>query len=116
MSAGRILWGQVGLVLSLVVAGIWGATQWTAWRLGYQTQLGEPWLVLGGLPLYPPPAFFLWWFVYDAYAPAIFLEGAAIVVGGVGLAQGALGVDVEEGPDGAVDGGDAVEVGLGELA
>ena len=37
-------------------------------------------------------------------------------VGGVGLAQGALGIDVEEGSDGAVDGGDAVEMGLGELA
>ena len=37
-------------------------------------------------------------------------------VGGVGLAQGALGIDVEEGSDGTVDGGDAVEMGLGELA
>ncbi|MCV0413802.1 MAG: conjugal transfer protein TraG [Brevundimonas sp.] len=86
MSAGRILWGQIGLVLTLVATGVWGATQWTAWRLGYQAGLGEPWAVLANLPLYPPPAFFLWWFVYDAYAPEIFLEGAAIVVGGVGLA------------------------------
>ncbi len=89
MFAGRILWGQIGLVLALVAAGVWGATQWTAWRLGYQAGLGEPWMVLGGLPLYPPPAFFLWWFVYDAYAPQIFLEGAAVVVGGVALAVGA---------------------------
>ena len=35
MSAGRILWGQIGLVLALVLAGVIGAGQWTAWRLGY---------------------------------------------------------------------------------
>jgi type IV secretion system protein VirD4 len=86
MSAGRILWGQIGLVLALVLAGVVGAGQWTAWRLGYQAGLGAPWLSLGEWRLYPPFAFFWWWFVYDAYAPEIFLEGAAIVVTAVALA------------------------------
>jgi hypothetical protein len=27
-------------------ATLWAATQWTAWRLGYQPQLGQPWFEL----------------------------------------------------------------------
>jgi len=88
MSAGRILWGQIGLVLALVLAGIIAAGQWTAWRLGYQAALGEPWLRLHDHSLYPPFAFFWWWFVYDAYAPDIFLEGAGFIVASVALAIG----------------------------
>jgi type IV secretion system protein VirD4 len=86
MSAGRILWGQIGLVLALVLAGVIGAGQWTAWRLGYQAALGAPWFAVGDVRIYPPFAFFWWWFVYDAYAPDIFLEGAGVVVSGVALA------------------------------
>jgi type IV secretion system protein VirD4 len=69
-------------VSSIVLITIWGATQWTAWRLGYQPQLGTPWAHVGGLPLYPPPAFFLWWYWFDAYAPRIFVEGAIIASSG----------------------------------
>ncbi|MGF1623962.1 MAG: conjugal transfer protein TraG [Alphaproteobacteria bacterium] len=82
MSATRILWGQIVVVFAIVLATTWGATQWTAWRLGYQSQLGTPWIELGGLPLYPPPAFFWWWFSYDAYAPHIFVEGGVIAASG----------------------------------
>jgi type IV secretion system protein VirD4 len=78
----RILWGQVLLVFTLVIAGIWGATQWTGAALGYQAGLGDPWFRIGDIRIYPPPAFFWWWFAYDAYAPAIFLKGAAIAVSG----------------------------------
>ena len=40
--ATKILWGQI-IIVSLVVVGfIWTATQWTAWRLGFQPQLGAP--------------------------------------------------------------------------
>lgn len=35
-----------------------------------------------GLPLYPPPAFFVWWYWYDAYAPEVFMEGAYIASAG----------------------------------
>ncbi|TPK95305.1 MULTISPECIES: conjugal transfer protein TraG [unclassified Mesorhizobium] len=82
MSATRILWGQILTVLTIVVLATWSATQWTAWRLGFQAQLGASWFEFGGWPLYPPPAFFWWWYFYDAYAPSIFYEGAAIAASG----------------------------------
>ncbi len=82
MTATKILWGQILTVFAIVLATTWGATQWTAWRLGFQPQLGAPWFDLAGLSVYPPPAFFWWWYFYDAYAPRIFLEGAAIAVSG----------------------------------
>src|SRR5712692_7938003 len=79
MSGNRILWGQITLVLAVVLATTWTATQWTAWRLGFQPQLGQPWFELAqGVPVYYPPAFFWWWYAYDAYAPSVFIEGAFI--------------------------------------
>jgi type IV secretion system protein VirD4 len=82
VTATKILWGQILTVLTIVLSTTWGATQWTAWRLGFQPQLGTSWFDLGSLPVYPPPAFFWWWYFFDAYAPAIFLEGAAIAASG----------------------------------
>ncbi len=82
MSGTRVLWGQITVVFVIVLSTTWGATEWTSWRLGFQPQLGSPWFTLGGLPLYLPPAFFWWWYFYDAYAPSIFLEGAAIATSG----------------------------------
>ncbi|MDU6749693.1 MAG: IncP-type conjugal transfer protein TraG, partial [Bradyrhizobium sp.] len=73
-----MLWGQVFAVALIVLLAIWGATEWTAWRLAFQPRLGPPWFTLAGWPVYWPPAFFWWWFVYDAYAPGVFTEGAAI--------------------------------------
>jgi type IV secretion system protein VirD4 len=95
VSATKILWGQITVVFAIVLATTWGATQWTAWRLGYQPQLGTPWTELGSLPLYPPPAFFWWWFSYDAYAPHIFVEGASIAAsGGFAAIAVAIGLSV----------------------
>jgi type IV secretion system protein VirD4 len=95
VSATKILWGQVLIVSLIVFAAIWAATQWTAWRLAYQPQLGEPWLKLANLPLYPPPAFFLWWYSFDAYAPRIFVEGALIASsGGFAAIAIAIGLSV----------------------
>lgn len=82
MRGGRILWGQIAVVFAIVLVTIWTATQWTAWRLGFQAQLGHPWFELVGWPIYYPLAFFWWWFSYDAYAPAIFVEGAVIAAFG----------------------------------
>lgn len=82
MRGGRILWGQITVVLTIVLVMTWAATQWTAWRLGFQPQLGQPWLELAGVPIYYPPAFFWWWFSYDAYAPSIFTEGSIIAASG----------------------------------
>jgi len=82
VSATKILWGQVIVVLLIVLVATWGATEWTAWRLGFQPQLGTPWFILFGIPVYQPPLFFWWWFAYDAYAPDIFAEGGYIAASG----------------------------------
>ncbi len=82
MSATKILWGQILIVILIVLFTTWAATQWTAWQLGFQPQLGEPWFRLVGVPVYYPPAFFWWWYFYDAYAPSIFVEGAYIAASG----------------------------------
>ncbi|MET1753874.1 conjugal transfer protein TraG [Novosphingobium sp. RD2P27] len=82
MRGGRILWGQITVVFTIILVMVWAATQWTAWRLGFQSQLGNPWFELAGWPVYYPPAFFWWWFSFDAYAPAIFVEGGIIATSG----------------------------------
>ena len=43
MNATKILWGQILLVCAVVLAFIWAATEWTAWQLAFQPQLGQPW-------------------------------------------------------------------------
>ena len=82
MQATRILWGQVLAVFIIILAGIWSATQWTASALGYQSELGAPWFMIGDWPIYSPPSFFWWWFSFDAYAPHVFERGAYIAVSG----------------------------------
>ncbi|MCM2505895.1 conjugal transfer protein TraG [Aureimonas altamirensis] len=82
MRGGRILWGQIAVVFTIVLVMTWAATQWTAWRLGFQPQLGNPWFELAGWPIYYPPALFWWWYAFDAYAPSIFVEGGVIAASG----------------------------------
>ncbi len=95
MSATKILWGQVITVFGIVILTIWTATEWTAWRLGFQPELGRPWFEILHFPFYLPPAFFWWWYAYDAYAPSIFIEGAYIAAsGGIIAAAVAIGMSV----------------------
>ncbi len=82
MSAARILWGQILVVFAIVLATTWGATEWVAWRLAFQSELGLPWFEIEAWPFYAPPAFFWWWYHFDAYAPEIFIEGAAVAASG----------------------------------
>lgn len=82
MRGGRILWGQIAVVFTIVLVTTWAATQWTAWRLGFQAQLGNPWFEVAGWPIYYPPALAWWWYAFDAYAPSIFMEGGAIAASG----------------------------------
>ncbi|WP_158915833.1 conjugal transfer protein TraG [Caulobacter sp. S45] len=89
MSATKILWGSVCLVCAIVLLTTWAATQWTAWRLGFQAQLGPAWFSLDGFPVYFPLAFFWWWFAFDAYAPSVFVQGAYIAGSGGFLALAA---------------------------
>ena len=78
MQATTVLYGQVLVVLTITLSGIWGATQWTASALGYQARLGMPWFELLGAPIYHPWRLFEWWFVFDAYAPEVFNIGGSI--------------------------------------
>ncbi|HPB24053.1 MAG TPA: conjugal transfer protein TraG [Novosphingobium sp.] len=82
MSATKILWGQIAVVFLIVLLTTWAATQYVAWSLGFQAQLGAPWFSLFGLPIYYPPAVFWWWYFYDAYAPEVFAKGGMISASG----------------------------------
>ena len=82
MSGTKLLWGQAITILAVVLTFVWASTEWTAWRLAFQSELGSPWLTLGGWPIYAPPAFFWWWFSFDAYAHDIFVEGGYIAASG----------------------------------
>ena len=82
MSATKILWGQIVTVFLIVLVTTWAATQYVAWELGFQAQLGSPWFRVGGWPVYYPPAIFWWWYFYEAYAPGIFATGGMIAASG----------------------------------
>lgn len=82
MSATKILWGQLLFVSLVVLAFLWAATEWTAWRLAFQPQLGPALFMFGQWPIYQPASFFKWWLKFDAYAPLIFIEGACIAGSG----------------------------------
>ena len=82
MSPTKVLLGQIAVVFGIVTLALMLATQWTASSLGYQAELGRPWTVLHGVPLYQPWQFFLWWFQFDAYAPDIFQRGAFVAASG----------------------------------
>ncbi|MHA7776018.1 conjugal transfer protein TraG [Roseibium sp. M-1] len=82
MSGTKILWGQIVVVTLINTTSIWSSTQYVAWSLNFQVQLGAPWFELSGWSVYYPPAFFWWWYFYDAYAPNVFLHGAVIAASG----------------------------------
>ncbi len=95
MTGTKILWGQILTVFLVILATTWGATEYVAWRLGFQAQLGPPWFMVFGWPFYLPPSFFWWWYSYDAYAPDIFVEGAYIAASGGFIAVAvAIGMSV----------------------
>ena len=72
---------MIAVVFGIVIAGVWGATQWTAAALGYQLRLGSPWFDFFGTPVYHPWRLFEWWFFFDAYAPHVFDVGGVIAAG-----------------------------------
>jgi type IV secretion system protein VirD4 len=85
MTPTKLLLGQILVVFAIVLLGIWIATQWAAARLGYQPELGAPWLLIAGRPIYRPLALFPWWFHFDAYAPHVF-DRAGAIAGASGFA------------------------------
>jgi type IV secretion system protein VirD4 len=95
MTPTKLLIGQILVVLAIVIAGVWAATQWAAAMLAYQPQLGHPWFTLFGTPVFRPWAIFSWWYHYDAYAPHVFdkagtLAGASGFVGCAAAIFGSL--------------------------
>src|SRR3984957_1235280 len=93
MNATKILWGHVFAVSVTALLFLWAATEWTAYRLAFQPELGMPWFSVLGWRFYQPAALFWWWFVYDAYAHNIFVEGGYIAGGG-GVAALAVGISL----------------------
>jgi type IV secretion system protein VirD4 len=91
----KLLIGQIWIVFAIVLGGIWCATQWAAAELAYQPELGRPWFIVDGLPVYRPWALFGWWYSYDAYAPHVFnkagtIAGASGFVGCAAAVGGSL--------------------------
>jgi type IV secretion system protein VirD4 len=84
MTPTKLLIGQIAVVFAIVILGVSAATQWAAAMLGYQAQLGSPWFVLLGWPVYEPWKLFEWWYHYEAYAPEIF-DKAGMLAGASGF-------------------------------
>ena len=93
MTSTKLLVGQIFVVFAIVLLGIWAATQWAAAMLGYQAQLGAPWTIAFGIPVYRPWQLFGWWYHYEAYAPEVFDKAGALagVSGFLGCASAVVG-------------------------
>ncbi|HKY80922.1 MAG TPA: conjugal transfer protein TraG [Sphingobium sp.] len=93
MTPTKLLIGQILIVLAVVLAGLWAATQWAAAMLAYQPQLGPAWFMLGHIPVYRPWSLFPWWYHFDAYAPIVFDKAGALAAasGFVGCAAAIFG-------------------------
>jgi len=85
MTPTKLLIGQILVVFGIVLLGIWAATQWAAAMLGYQAELGAPWHVVLGWPIYRPWQLFGWWYHCDAYARHVF-DKAVMLAGASGFA------------------------------
>ncbi|MCB1556929.1 MAG: conjugal transfer protein TraG, partial [Alphaproteobacteria bacterium] len=95
MTPTKFLIGQIFVVFAIVILGVWAATQWCAGMLGYQAQLGPPWAVVFGWPVYEPWRLFGWWYHFEAYAPEVFnkagmLAGASGFLGCAAAIVGSL--------------------------
>ena len=95
MTPTTLLLGQILIVFAIVLAGLWASTQWIAAQLAYQPELGAPWAIAFGHPVYHPWALFAWWYHFDAYAPHVFnkagvLAGASGFVGCAAAIAGSL--------------------------
>ena len=95
MTPTKLLIGQILVVFAIMIGGIWAATQWAAAMLAYQPELGAPWTILAGFPVYRPWALFVWWYHFGAYAEPVFdragtLAGASGFLGCAAAVAGSL--------------------------
>jgi type IV secretion system protein VirD4 len=93
MTPTKILIGQILVVFAIVFLGLWASTQWAAAMLAYQPELGTPWFMLRGWPVYRPWALFAWWYHYEAYAPEVFDKAGTLAAasGFLGCAAAVIG-------------------------
>jgi type IV secretion system protein VirD4 len=93
MTPTRVLIGQIVIVLAIVVAASWIATEWAAWHLAFQWRLGLPWFRIRHFPVYYPWRVFEWWYAYEAYAPNVFNTAGIIAASGglLGAASAVIG-------------------------
>lgn len=89
MTPTKLLIGQMLLVMAIIAAGVWAATQWAAAMLAHQPELGAAWFELAGHPVYRPWQLFAWWYHFDAYAPEVFDRAGALAAGSGFLGCGA---------------------------
>jgi len=89
MTPTKLLIGQILIVFAIIILGVWAATQWAASMLAYQRELGSPWLILGGVPVYRPWELFFWWYRFEAYAPDVFDRAGALAASSGFLGCGA---------------------------
>ena len=68
----NVFYGHVGAGLVFTLLGMWMSTQYVAYALGYQEQLGEPAVILNGYPVYEPWLWMLWAYHFEPYAPHVF--------------------------------------------
>lgn len=78
MTPTQLLVGQIFIVFAIVIFGVWAATQWAASMLGYQAQVGLPWIVVLDIPVYRPWDLFRWWYHFEAYAHEVFDKAGAL--------------------------------------
>ncbi len=92
MKRGNVFVGHVAVMLISLLAGLAGATQYTAAALAYQPRLGPPLTVIAGRPVYEPWAWLGWAYRFEPYAPRIFETASTIAYagffGGFALALG----------------------------
>ncbi|SPD72446.1 TRAG family protein [uncultured Desulfobacterium sp.] len=68
----NIFYGHVMLGLTCLVFQLWGTTQYVAYSLGFQPQLGNPLFLIKGIRFYVPWAWFSWAYSFESYAPSVF--------------------------------------------
>ena len=78
----NVFYSHVAVGLASIVLYVWSATQYVAYKLEYQTQLGRYAFKLGEHQVYEPWNFFVWSFHFEPYAPEVFNTGYYIIFGG----------------------------------
>ncbi len=86
----NIFYSHVAAGVSFSLLGLWMATQYCAYALGYQAQLGHLMIIVKGYPVYEPWAWWSWAYSFGAYAPWVFQRASWITYGNFALMSGLM--------------------------